>query len=613
MRKSAGKAAQMVTKATPYSRPGIGRLALAASLAVVLSVAPFEVRAAELFDPKIVLEQLGTEDVVRYRQIFDLQEQGKWQKADRILRKLENRVLMGRVLFQRYMHPTKYRSKYKELYDWMKAYADQPGAKRIYRLALRRQPSGYKSPQRPIAALRHRVDIVPEHAYQSPRKRSAKQRRWVANIRAGILRQVSRGSPRGAEKRLKRRETRQLLDSFEYDEMQRRVAAAYFFGGKDPQALVLASNAAKRSRRHVPLADWTAGLAAWRLGRLDTARAHFEHLALSKSSSEWNIAAGAFWAARANLVTGRAHAVNPLLETAAKSPQTFYGLIAARLLGRDISFNWTLPPLDYTQAQSLLEMKSVQRAIALRQVHQIHWAERELDVAHAQSESIMHQTLLALADRLELARPQLTIGKSLLASGHGSFDSAKYPLPGYREDQRHGIDRALVYAFIRQESEFNSRAKSPRGAYGLMQLMPRTASAMAKDRNIRRRDRWRLYAPEFNIELGRKYLSHLIGLERVQGNLFLMAAAYNGGPGNLRKWRRRTKHRDDPLLFIESLPSLETRLFIERVLANLWIYRERLGQDTPSLDAVAAGNWPYYFALDIKRVRVAQNRAIDAN
>ena len=44
--------------------------------------------------------------------------------------------------------------------------------------------------------------------------------------------------------------------------------------------------------------------------------------------------------------------------------------------------------------------------------------------------------------------------------------------------------------------------------------------------------------------------------------------------------------RDDPLLFIESLPSLETRLFIERVLANFWIYRERLGQDTPSLDAV---------------------------
>ena len=44
---------------------------------------------------------------------------------------------MGRVLFQRYMHPTRYRSKYKELYDWMKAFADEPGANRIYRLAKR--------------------------------------------------------------------------------------------------------------------------------------------------------------------------------------------------------------------------------------------------------------------------------------------------------------------------------------------------------------------------------------------------------------------------------------------------------------------------------------------
>ena len=603
----------MATKATPYSLPGVGRLVLAVPLALILAVVPLKVRAAESIDPNITLEQLGTDDVVRYRQIFDLQERGKWKRADRIVRNLETRVLMGRVLFQRYMHPTKYRSKYKELYDWMKAYADQPGAKRIYRLALRRQPSGYKAPRRPIAALNHRFGVVPEHAYQSPRKRSAKQRRWVGKIRAGILRQVSRGNPSGAEKRLKRGETRQLLDSFEYDEMRRRVAAAYFFKGKDRQALALASSASENSRRHVPLADWTAGLAAWRLGRLDTARVHFEHLARSKTSSEWNIAAGAFWAARANLVTGRAPAVNPLLKTAAKSPHTFYGLIAARLLGRDISFNWAPPPLDPTEIQSLLEMKSVRRAIALRQVHQIHWAERELGVAHAQSESTLHQTLLALADRLELARPQLSIGKSLLASGHASFDSAKYPLPGYREEQRHGIDRALVYAFIRQESGFNSRAKSPRGAYGLMQLMPRTASAMAKDRNIRRRDRWRLYLPEFNIELGRKYLSHLSGLEGVQGNLFLMAAAYNGGPGNLRKWQRRTKYRDDPLLFIESLPSLETRLFIERVLANFWIYRERLGQDTPSLDAIAAGNWPYYFELDTKGVRVAQNRAIDAN
>ncbi|MCP4246760.1 MAG: lytic transglycosylase domain-containing protein [bacterium] len=55
---------------------------------------------------------------------------------------------------------------------------------------------------------------------------------------------------------------------------------------------------------------------------------------------------------------------------------------------------------------------------------------------------------------------------------------------------------------------------------------------------------------------------------------------------------------EDPLLFIESLPSGQTRRFIERVLTNLWVYRQRLGQDTPSLDDIAAGQWPSYTALD---------------
>ena len=74
--------------------------------------------------------------------------------------------------------------------------------------------------------------------------------------------------------------------------------------------------------------------------------------------------------------------------------------------------------------------------------------------------------------------------------------------------------------------------------------------------------------------------------------------AYNAGPGNLGKWQRKMRHGGDPLLFIESLPSRETRDFIEKVVANLWIYRARLGQPRPTLDAIAAGDWPAYTPLD---------------
>ena len=95
---------------------------------------------------------------------------------------------------------------------------------------------------------------------------------------------------------------------------------------------------------------------------------------------------------------------------------------------------------------------------------------------------------------------------------------------------------------------------------------------------------------------GREAVRH--DYDAVQGDLFRLTTAYNGGPGNLAKWERKIEVADDPLLFIESLPSRETRVFIERVLTNFWIYRARLGQPAPSLDAAASGTWPGYAALD---------------
>ncbi|HEY9163323.1 MAG TPA: lytic transglycosylase domain-containing protein, partial [Magnetovibrio sp.] len=107
--------------------------------------------------------------------------------------------------------------------------------------------------------------------------------------------------------------------------------------------------------------------------------------------------------------------------------------------------------------------------------------------------------------------------------------------------------------------------------------------------------------------LGQRYISMLLGDDKIGGDLFLMAAAWNGGPGNLNKWRRNIDDLGDPLFFIESLPSYETRAFIERVLTNFWIYRNRLGQPTPSLDAVASGVWPSYHALGVEPKQVAIN------
>jgi len=109
------------------------------------------------------------------------------------------------------------------------------------------------------------------------------------------------------------------------------------------------------------------------------------------------------------------------------------------------------------------------------------------------------------------------------------------------------------------------------------------------------------------LELGQKYLTYLLSNQLVKRDLFHLAVAYNAGPGNLRKWLRKANFGSDPLLFVESIPWRESRLFVERVLTNFWIYRERLRQDTPSLDAVATGHWPIYFNLDGATTSLARN------
>lgn len=556
------------------------------------------------------LKLLGDADVARYRDIFTLQDKGDWRAADRAIKRLSDRMLMGRVLYQRYMHPTKYRSRYTELANWLKQYADQPGAVRVWKLAMRRKPKTAKAPRRPVgksAATTAVAEASPDPAAESISRRNATQRKQVRKLRAHMLGHLRRGDPKGAAKHLHQRDVERLLQPVEFDEQRWHVASAYFFKGRDNQALALAAASAERSRLQVPTADWTAGIAAWRLGDKAAARHHFEALAHSPTASPWNVAAGAFWGARASLVMEQPEHVTELLAIAAARPRTFYGLVAVRLLARDLPFRWTPPPLEAATVVRMMEHAPVRRSVALAQVGQIYWAERELRDAHATLDRPLNGALLGLASRLGLAAAAFRISAEMSARGEVAPDSAAYPVPRWRPGGGFEIDRALIYAFMRQESGFNSRAKSRSGAYGLMQLMPRTGSFIAKDRSLRGRNKRHLFRPELNIDLGQKYLRHLIENGKIRGNLFMVAAAYNGGPGNLAKWLRQTNHQNDPLLFIESLPSLETRLFIERVFANFWIYRARLGQDSPSLDAVASGHWPYYLALDESSVTLAED------
>ena len=129
-----------------------------------------------------------------------------------------------------------------------------------------------------------------------------------------------------------------------------------------------------------------------------------------------------------------------------------------------------------------------------------------------------------------------------------------------------GLDAFLVAALIREESYFNPKARSSAGAAGLMQLMPATASYIAKSEGIRYSS---LFNPADNIELGCAYLSHARDL--LNGNDLLAVASYNGGPNAVKSWMRglNYKNLDE---FIENIPYEETKNYVKKVYRTYWIY-----------------------------------------
>jgi soluble lytic murein transglycosylase-like protein len=295
------------------------------------------------------------------------------------------------------------------------------------------------------------------------------------------------------------------------------------------------------------------------------------------------------------------HKVSALLEIAAEHSRTFYGILAGYILGKELDMEWTSLPVQQTAILSLADTKRGRRAIALIEIGQQRRAEKELRFEAQASDDEGHaQGILALAANADM--PELAVRLGAMLFPDGGFDNATYPLPSWQPDGGFTVDPAIVFALIRQESRFNPRAKSWAGARGLMQLMPRTASYVAKDRKLHTSHRDMLYEPGLNMALGQRYVEMLRDDNKIKGDLVSMLAAWNGGPGNLNKWRRNTEFMDDPLLFIEAIPARETRQFTEHVLSNYWIYRHRMGKDTPTLRALASGQWPIFMPSESNEV-----------
>ena len=159
------------------------------------------------------------------------------------------------------------------------------------------------------------------------------------------------------------------------------------------------------------------------------------------------------------------------------------------------------------------------------------------------------------------------------------------PLPRVAD----GPEPALVLAIARQESEFDPTVVSGAGARGLMQLIPASAKRAADMIGLPYRLGDLTANPNYNIQLGMQTLSEYVN--RWDGSYILAIATYNAGPINVGRWVETygdpRNAGADPVDWIESIPFPETRNYVQRVLENLEVYRNRLGNTDRPLSVIA--------------------------
>lgn len=368
-------------------------------------------------------------------------------------------------------------------------------------------------------------------------------------------------------------------------EEAQRVAWLYYSLGQDQNARRVAdSGRYGATGEWAAAAAWVSGLASWRLNDCNSASTDFRTVAGITTQAE--LRAGAlYWAARAEQACRRPQAVTGLLEAAAQSPESFYGLLARETLGSETRLS-NAPTVSTASVDSL---PNVRRATQLAAIGENALAEEMLRHQARIGSPADQEALIAVAKRLNLAGAQYWLATNG-QPGARVYAADKYPQPGWSPLQGWHVDPALAYAHIIQESNFQPNAVSSADAVGLMQITPITVRQHAVSLNLSA-SAVDLSNPTVNLAFGQQNLEMLRNSPATGGMLPKMMAAYNAGITPVSRWAS-IPCDGDPLLWMESLPYWETRYYVPAVMRNLWVYQGLANEQTPSLKTLAQHRWP---------------------
>jgi peptidoglycan lytic transglycosylase len=283
-----------------------------------------------------------------------------------------------------------------------------------------------------------------------------------------------------------------------------------------------------------------------------------------------------YWHARALEETGEVDKANEIFSELAKE-RDYYGFLAADKVNEPYHMNHYPLPENKEEFARIESSPGIIRAYEFFKLGSGYSARREW--YHALSRMTTYQMQMASALVTQWGwhdRAIFTMGKA------GAFDNLVLRFPILFDDlfdkyaKKRKIDRSWIYGLARAESAFIEDVKSPAGALGLMQVMPKTGAMTAKSIGMKGFKTYKLTQAKTNIPIGTAYMKQM--LDKFDGNMVLATAAYNAGPHRVSKWLPK-KGCAEPDVWIEQIPFNETRKYVRRVLYFANIYDWRLGDE----------------------------------
>lgn len=324
--------------------------------------------------------------------------------------------------------------------------------------------------------------------------------------------------------------------------------------------------------RQAPQALFRAGLVAYINKDFKTAARELDSLVAKYPQSE-DALASSYWSGRAWRARGDGAEANKRWKAVlAKEKGSYYSVLSAKRLGEAL-----FTDKSENAYPSVPEVESAsKRIVLLKEFGMDTEAKFEYDRLFRDAD----QTPLRLVATAHALSGTDQSSRSI-ALGRRAVNEVGATAPNYRlmypvleratlieSAKTYKLDPALVSSLIRQESNFNPRATSPVGARGLMQLMPPVGRTIARGQGIPNYTDESLYNPAINIKLGTQHLS---GLFRKTPQIERVLAAYNAGESRVAKWVQKAG-ADDPEVFTERIPFVETRDYVRSIVRNRAFY-----------------------------------------